>query len=594
MANSPRAPQGTRVLENARFHTLGPAGTAEAIAIRDGRFVAVGSRGGAWSAVGSDAPRVDLGGRIVLPGLIDAHVHWGKVALARRRLQLAPEMALDEVLARVRAAAAAQPRGTWIVGRGWDHSGWGRWPAAADLDAAAPGHPVRLTRKDGHADWLSSAALAAAGISAETPDPPGGQIQRFGGLGVASDVDVPGSGVARGPDFVGSMDVARGSDVPGGTDRPGRADRTPTGILLENALELVARVVPHPGAGERRAALIESWPDAWRHGLVAVHDMGFHAMQLYDDLAALREEGRLGLRVVWYVMDDALDEAVGRGMTSGHGDAWLAVGGLKLFLDGTLGSQTADMIAPFEGQPGNRGIATMDFETFCDLAARAADAGLATAVHCIGDGANRKALDGFALVRRTRSQAVGRLRHRIEHAQIVAREDFGRFAALGVVASMQPIHATVDMPVADRYWGPRTDRAYAWRSVLASGARLAFGSDAPIETHDVMAGLHAAVTRQDAGGLPAGGWHPEQRLTVAEALAAYTLGAAWAGGQEAHLGSIEAGKSADLVVVDRDPFAVPPAELRDVRVLGTMIEGAWVWQAPGAALGGPWHPVASA
>ena len=538
----------TFVLHNARIHTLGPAGEAAALAVRSARVVATGSLGDAWSAVGSDAPAVDLGGRTVLPGLIDAHVHWGKVALARRRVVLTPDMDIGAVLARVRAAAGERPRGAWIIGRGWDHSTWGGWPRAADLDAAAPDHPVCLTRKDGHAVWLNAAALAAAGVGAGTPDPAGGAIRRAG-------------------------------------------DGSPTGVLLENAIDLAAAAVPHPDGAERRAALVESWADAWRFGLVGCHDMGFHEMELWDDLTDLRAEGKLGLRVVWYVLHDALDESLRRGMHSGYGDAWLAVGGLKLFLDGTLGSQTADMLEPYEGQPENRGIATLDFEVFCDLAVRAADAGLATAVHAIGDGANRKALDGFALVRRTRPGRAD-LRHRIEHAQVVHPADFERFAALGVVASMQPIHATADMAVADRYWGARAAHAYAWRTMLDRGARLAFGTDAPIEPLDAPANLHAAVTRQDAHGTPAGGWHAEQRVSVREAIAAYTLGAAWAGGQDRDLGSLDVGKRADLIVVDPDPFAVPAADLAATRVLATMIDGAWVWQAPDVAVGGPRRVIA--
>lgn len=533
-------------LHNARIHNFGASGPVAALAVRGGRVVTAGSAAAAWSALGSDAPAIDLGGLTVLPGLIDAHVHWGKVALARRRIVLGPDASLDAVLAEVGARARALPRGSWILGRGWDHSLWGRWPSAAELDRVAPDHPVALTRKDGHAVWLSSTALAAAGITVSTPNPEGGEIQR---------------------------------------DSSGAA----TGILLENAIDLADAATPKPTGAERRAALMESWPEAWRHGLTGCHDMGFHEMLLYDDLVALRSEGQLGLRMVCYPMADALDELIARGLASGSGDAWLSVGGLKLFLDGTLGSQTADMIEPFEGQPGNRGIATLDFETFCDLTLRAASAGLATTVHAIGDGANRKALDGFALARRAPVAGAATLRHRIEHAQIVHPDDFARFAAQGVVASMQPIHATSDMSVAERWWGARTAQAYAWRTILDHGARLALGTDAPIEPLDAFANLHAAVTRQGRDGLPSGGWHPEQRLTLAEALAAYTQGAAWAGGQDRDLGSLDPGKCADLIVVDRDPFETPAAELHTTRVLATMIDGSWVWQAPDASFGGPWR-----
>jgi predicted amidohydrolase YtcJ len=306
---------------------------------------------------------------------------------------------------------------------------------------------------------------------------------------------------------------------------------------------------------------------------------------IYDDLAAIRDDGQLGLRFLVYFRHHLLAEVVEAGLRSGDGDASLRVGGLKLFLDGTLGSLTADMLTEYDSRPGYRGLPTLEYEEYRELITRAAEAGLATAVHCIGDAANRKALDGFELLRSRRGSRE--LRHRIEHVQLIDRADLPRFRELGVLASMQPIHASADMAVAQEHWGDRTDRAYAWRSILDSGAALVFGSDAPIETLDVLAGIHTAVTRQDQAGTPPGGWHPEQCISLEEALAAYTEGPARAAGLSDVLGRLAPGRKADLVVLDRSPHDVAPDELIDLQVKATMIDGMWVWQAPESDLPGP-------
>jgi predicted amidohydrolase YtcJ len=539
------SPQSTLVLQNARIHSLAPAGAATALAMRNGRILAIGSEGDIWSAVGSDSPVVDLRGRVVLPGFTDAHLHWASYALGRRELVLEPSQSLPEVLRRVRARAADRPAGSWIVGRGWDQARWGRWPNATDLDAAAPEHPVLLTRKDGHVVWLNSAALSRAGIGPETADPPGGEIRRH--------------------------------------------DGHPTGVLLETAVRLAYDVLPEPDRLERQAAIIDAWPDAWCRGLTGCHDMGYRGAALFRDLSTLRDAGELGLRVVWYLPQQALDEAIGLGLRTGLGDNWLRVGGLKLFLDGTLGAQTASLLAPYADQPENTGLLTIEPDRYRELLHRAAGAGLATATHAIGDRANREALAGLSAVAAAPAPGHAQLRHRIEHVQLLDPSDLDRLAALGVVASMQPLHATSDMAVAERFWGERCANAYAWRSLLDRGVTLAFGSDAPVEPLDVFAGVHAAVTRQSPSGEPRGGWHPEQRISVLEALRAYTLGPAWAAGQEEVLGSLAIGKRADLIVLDRDPLAVSPRQLLDTRVLGTMIDGVWVWQAHGTEFGGPRH-----
>jgi predicted amidohydrolase YtcJ len=534
---------GTLILRRARVHSTGRGGPVSALAIRDGRVVCAGSDVDVWSAVGSDAPSVDLGGRVVLPGLTDAHVHWCSYALMRRGLALAPAMSLGEVLREVRTAVSAAAPGTWVVGRGWDHTGWGAWPTAADLDTVAPSHPVALTRKDGHVVWLNSAALVASGITLGTPDPPGGEIARASGH--------------------------------------------PTGILKENAVALITAAIPPPDSEVRQAAMVDAWRDAWSRGLTGCHDMGFGDTALFLDLSTLRDAGELGLRFVWYFPLCQLDQAIGLGLRSGMGDEWLRVGGMKLYLDGTLGSQTAHMHAAYAGQAGNTGLPTMTADEFTAHVRRADVAGLATAVHAIGDAATRVALDGFAAVVRERARGIPDLVHRVEHAQVVDPSDIPRFARLGVTASMQPVHATSDRLVAQRLWGDRCQYGYAWRSFLDAGTPLAFGSDAPIESLDPFAGLHAAVTRCSPTGEPPDGWHPEQRITLHEALTAYTRGPALASGQGEHLGSLDPGMCADLIVLERDPYAVGRQALLDVSVLATMIDGVWVWQSPAVDFAGP-------
>jgi predicted amidohydrolase YtcJ len=517
-----------------------PEQAVEALAIAEGRIVAAGSLQSAWSAIGSDAPRIDLGEATVLPGFVDAHIHLMGYALARRQLQIEHGDDLATVREALSRRVATASPDEWIVGRGWDHAHWGRWPGAADLDDVAGPNPVALTRKDGHALWLNSVALQRAGITADTPSPEGGEIELVDGQA--------------------------------------------SGILKERAMDLARIHIPPPESPERQRALDEAWLPLWQAGITACHDMGYLGsgrLDLLDDARSLASAGRLGLRLVWYALETSLPEALARGLAQDRGDEGLRFGGLKLFLDGTLGSQTADMLAPYEAQADNRGIATLDYDRFCALALEAARAGLPTAVHAIGDAANRKALDGFAWVTGQLGSGAPRLLHRIEHAQVLHPDDIGRFRRQDVTVSMQPIHMAADWPVADRFWGARARHAYAWRSVLDSGARLAFGSDAPIESISVIEGIATAVGRRDASGQPADGWYPAECLSAIEALSAYTLGAARAVGFDDRLGSLETGKLADLVVLDGDPTRVSDREIRNRAVNGTMIQGRWMWRREG-------------
>ncbi len=525
-------------------HTMDPiCPRASAVAIRDGRILAVGGEE-LRQLAGRETRVVDLDGHCVLPGLTDSHIHLMWFALGLRQVDLTGVRSLEEVVDRVAERARTTPAGEWVLGRGWDQELWPdpRFPTAADLDQAAPHHPVALTAKSGHALVANTLALMQAGVTAETPDPEGGRIVR---------------------------------------DPSGQ----PTGLLLEEAMELVRAAIPQPDAETVAGTLPAAFERAWRVGLTGVHDMD--DLTAFEALQRLRAREELGLRVVKYLPADALDHALALHIRAGFGDDWLRIGGIKVFADGALGPRTAAMLAPYEGEPDNLGILTIEREALEELARRAADGGLPLAVHAIGDRANRMVLDVFAVLGAGPVSACGRadtrsaptgLRHRIEHVQLLHPDDLGRLARLGVVASMQPIHATQDAVMADRYWGERAATAYAWRSLLDAGTVLAFGSDCPVEDLNPFLGIHAAVTRTRPDGYAGPqGWHPEQRITVQEAVRAYTRGAACAVGLEQWLGSLSPGKWADLVVLDRDIFTCDPPAIAETEVKGTMVGGRWVW-----------------
>jgi predicted amidohydrolase YtcJ len=525
------------LLYNGQVHTM-DAGQplVQAVAITANRILAVGSDAELRPLLRPGAPAVDLGGRVLIPGLIDAHVHfgWFSIGVYQQRLDLDNVPTKAEALARVAQAAAAREPGTWIQGAGWNKNLWpgAEFPTASDLDAVAPGHPVALEDKSHHATWVNSRAMEAAGISANTPDPPGGQIVR---------------------------------------DAEGR----PTGMLLETAADLVYRAIPEPGVETAQAAMRQGIAYAQQLGLTGVHDPG-HATIL-SALQMLRAEGKLGLRALVHIPSGDVQAAVELGLRSGFGDEYLRIGGVKIFADGALGPQTAYMLAPYENEADNVGIPTHGQQELLDLVRRAHEAGLSVVVHAIGDAANRAVLDA---VEHSPRPVPGALPDRIEHVQLLNADDVPRLSKLGVVASMQPIHATSDMDMAERYWGRRCELAYAWRSVLAYGATLAFGSDCPVETLDPLAGIHAAVTRRRTDGSPGPqGWIPQQRLTVEEAVHGYTLGAAHASGEADLKGSLRPGKVADLVVLSHDIFSIEPMGILDTRVEMTIFDGRIVYEA---------------
>ena len=520
-------PDTVTVYLNGVVHTLDPARPrVEAVACTAGRVVAIGRVDEVRLLARAPRDVIDLGGRVVVPGLIDAHVHLMGLGLALGRVDLAGLPSLTACVERVAGYASALPLGRPLIGRGWNQNDWheGRWPARADLDAVTGDRLVALSSKDGHLLWVNTATLRAAGVARGAADPPGGEIARD-------------------------------------------ADGEPTGVLKENATRAVYDILPPPTENEMEAALTRAMAHARGLGLTGVGT--FEDAMVYRALGRLRERGQLSLRVASHIAHAELDDALAEGRVTGQGDEWLRTGSLKLFADGTLGSQTAAMLEPYEGT-NNRGIATLSEEEMRDAAARAAAGGIATTIHAIGDRANRAALRALAAIPR-----VAAAPHRVEHAQALNADDLPQFAAHGIVASMQPIHLVDDRDTAMRYWGPRRcATAYAWRSLQESGATLAFGSDAPIETCDPLAGLYTAVARHGRGDGRAP-WYPELAVPVADAVRAYTLGAARATGEETSKGSLAPGKLADLVVLSDDIFAGPEA-LERARVACVVIGGAIV------------------
>ncbi len=535
-----------KLLYNARIHTLDPERPfASALVIDRERVLAIGDET-LLDEFDGRAEKEDMGGRVLLPGLTDAHLHLRHYALNLQKVDCETST-LAECLQRVAERVRTARPEAWILGHGWNQNTWsdapqddrGRVPGfgnAADLDVVAPRNPVYLTAKSLHAAWVNSVALRLAGITAETPDPPNGRIQR---------------------------------------DARGR----PTGILLESAVQLVERVLPEPSPEEVAEAIRQAQPALWRVGVTGVHD--FDRRLCFQALQLLHARGDLRLRVLKSIPLEDLPHAVALGLRTGFGDDFLRIGGVKIFMDGALGPRTAAMLQPYLGEPENRGILNMDAEELFEAGRQAVENGLSLAIHAIGDRANHETLNALERLRRYEAEHnLPSLRHRIEHVQVIHPDDAPRLAALDVLASMQPIHATSDMEMAERYWGERTAFAYAWRTQLQYGARLVFGSDAPVESPNPFWGLHAAITRRRADGSPGPeGWHPEQRLSREEALRGFTAGPAWAAGMEDRLGRLAPGYLADLIVLEEDPLTCPPNDLLHLRPWATMVAGEWCWRA---------------
>ncbi len=528
-----------RVLHNVRLDAAEEHGTtATALAWQDGRILALGDA----AEIARDHPaaeRIDGGGRRVIPGLIDAHAHLFNLGYSLLNVDLRGTTSKAQIVERLEAFARELPAEAWLLGRGWDQNRWDEsaFPTAADLDQAFPERPVWLERIDGHAGWANSAALRALAADDHArlmdPDwqPDGGRVVRENGR--------------------------------------------PTGVFIDTAAALVDRVVPPPGSALRERALTRALAEAVRLGLTGVHDMGV-SLQDMQVMRRLADRGELPLRITAYADGDraALDALCAFGAYR-HAGGRLRMAGVKLYADGALGSRGAALLAPYADDPAHTGLLVTAPDELRAALRKASDCGLQVAAHAIGDRANRIVLDLFAeFPASARAQ-----RWRIEHAQVVSLDDIPRFATLGVLASMQPTHATSDMPWAGlRVGTERLAGAYAWRRLLDAGVGLPLGSDFPVEEVNPMLGLHAAVTRQDLAGQPPGGWLAEQRLDRREALHGFTRAAAEAGHAETEVGALAVGLRADFVVLEDDYFEVSDARIAEIRVHSTWVDGQPVYR----------------
>ena len=506
----------------------------------DGKIVQVIPEGAMMKLSGVDTV-VDGGGRTLLPGLIDAHGHVMGLGESAMQLDLVGTASLADLQARLRDYAAARPADPWIVGRGWNQELWTdkRFPTAADLDAVVPDRPVILERVDGHAVVVNNAALKAAGVTAGTKAAAGGEIER---------------------------------------DATGK----PTGLLIDAATELVAAKVPPPTPAQLDGALAKAQEALLAVGITGVADMGT-GVEAWQTYRRAGEAGRLQVRIMSYASDvEPMRALAPNGPTDWlYGDR-LRMGGIKIYADGALGSRGAWLKRPYADKPETSGLRFLTDEELRAKLDEAAKIGIQPAIHAIGDAANAQAIAAYEWLGQ---RYPGDRRWRIEHVQVVDPADIPRIGKAGIIASMQPVHQTSDRTMAEARLGPdRLAGAYAWQSMLKSGAKLAFGSDFPVESPNPFPGLAAAISRQDMQGQPPGGWIPAERLTFEQALTAFTRDAAYAGYAEGKIGSLEPGKWADFILVDRDPTKIDAQSLARTEVLETWVAGKKVWERSASAV----------
>ena len=534
LALAPTVSAAQTVVHNVNAYTSSDDGIQQFTAFAfdaSGKIIATGDK--TLLADFPDAKRVDGNGKFVLPGLIDAHAHLHSQGLLQTNLDLAGTPSLDDAVSRIAKYAADNPRREWLIGRGWNQVLWPvrEFPTAADIDQHVDDRPVWFRRIDGHAGWANSKAMEIAGIDDDTPDPVGGKIIR---------------------------------------DDSGRA----TGVLVDKAMDIVDRHVPPPSKSDIRNAYNNAIASLVKLGMTSMHDAGISITEA-EVLISMADNHELDMRI-YAMLSDAGEnlDAMGKPL-KGYADDRLDIQAVKIYTDGALGSRGAAMIEPYSDDAENRGLPFWTQAELDGFVAKANDMGFQVGIHAIGDLGNRMALDAFD---KAQGGKPSPLRNRVEHAQIIALDDIPRFAELGVIASMQPIHATSDMNMAeDRIGADRIRGGYAWRRLLDTGAIIASGSDFPVELPNPFLGLYAAVTRQDRSGRPEFGWYADQAISRSEALHSFTLAAAYAAHQDDRLGSLEPGKWADFIIIDRDYFEVPVAAIDDIKVLQTWVGGQRVY-----------------
>jgi predicted amidohydrolase YtcJ len=533
-----RAAPPDEVFVADRIWTLDSARpTAEAVAVKDGVIVAVGPEEEILALARRETVVHRLKGAFIYPGFVDAHCHLLSLGLQLDRLDLVGTSSFEEIVKKVRAKTEEAAAGEWILGRGWDQNDWQdpHWPSKEELDRVSPANPVYLRRVDGHAAIANSKVLEIAGIDAGTPDPAGGKIIRENGK--------------------------------------------PTGVLIDRAMDLVKDFIPQPSVETKRKALLRAADLCMSAGLVGVHEAGVTGenLNLYRQMA---DSGEMPFYI--NAMVDGEDSTLVQILEAGpeiRRGGMLTIRSVKLYADGALGSRGAALLEPYSDEPDNSGLLMMDTDSLATFTENALRHGFQVCVHAIGDRANRVVLDAYERAMKATGVEGDKARLRDEHAQVISPPDIPRFGSLGVIASMQPTHCTSDMPWAPDRLGPvRIHGAYAWASLIEGGAHVAGGSDFPVESHDPLLGFYAAVTRQDTRGNPPGGWSPEERMTREQALAIFTLGAAYAAFEEDVTGSLEPGKRADMTVLSRDIMQVEPSEILDTEVVMTIVGGRILYE----------------
>jgi len=523
-----------KIFYNANIYTPG-ALKKTAFAVDHGTFIALGSDDEILDSFSYAESATNLQGKTVWPGLTDSHIHLQTLADSMAIVDCETPT-IEACLERVREEAKQLTEGAWVRGHGWNHNRWENgFGSAKLLDSVTGDHPAYLTAKSLHAAWANSKALALAGIDSRTPDPPSGMIQKD-------------------------------------------HDGNPTGILFESgAMSLLESAIPKPGQKEIISNIKSLIPKLWQMGLIGLHD--FDGFDCWQALQSLYQNRELSIRVRKSIPFTHIDTVINAGLRTDFGDDWLQIGSVKLFADGALGPQTAAMKKPYLNS-NNTGTLLLSEDEIFDIGKYAVNHGLALAIHAIGDRANEVVLNGFSKLRAyENANDLPHFKHRVEHVQIIDKEDLQRMRELDIIASIQPIHAPSDMDMADRYLGDRSGNAYAYRSILDSGITILCGSDAPVEPINPFYGLHAAVTRRSMTGLPGvNGWYPEQRLTLEQALAGFTSNPALTTSRSAHLGRIQSGYKADILILNKDPQKMTPDLLANVNPVATFIEGNCVFK----------------